>query len=726
MEKDKKVNNKNNNNKNKQKNKNPQNKQVKKQEPKKVVPPKKVEPPKKEEPKKEPPKKVEPPKKEEPIKEEITKETLTVSQIEEMPADPVKPSTMTSAKKAILKRGNKLLGPCLIVLIVILSILAVAKINSPKYIFQKEIDSVYKDIDDNIKDYEDFVKRIDYINKNTRLTTEFILNDPTEDIEDLKVESEINFNLKENFYNANTKLSQNNTTINGDIYFQDNKIYLDSELLEKPIEITNYLTDYVFAFNYIGIDDVHEMLDSTKPDDIRYLLKFIKKELFKTFDSDSFTKENIKKEIDDKTVRLHKITYTIDEKKYKDTFKSIIKALKKDDKSLRIIAKATAQDKSDIKDGLDDLLEELNDIEFDEELQISIYTQGILNNSIGYTIELDGKEYFTYIHYKGYYEIRFDNNDKDDREKITIIGETDKDDVVTYTIKRNKKKVATIVVKENTDEKIDLTFNIPDEEVKGHLMATYKEYKDEVSGDFEYSIEYEDEEYSIEGKYKLENPKTLKEIDPDEVEKLDKNYDFRSIKKLVEKLKDEQLRELVEEFINELEDQIYDLNYNDMIEKTYKEVTTDIKNDDTFLLYVGDQYYYRVYDYYDDEDEELEPESEEEIFLDTIVDLQDEYNFHSVTISQNYYGGSTTKCSSYDKDGNTTKCINRIEYIEDFLKTTEDACTTGYDCLYTKLDTSKRPVAYAIKEGKLVYILDTKSTEEDFDKALDLLGLKNE
>ena len=156
-----------------------------------------------------------------------------------------------------------------------------------------------------------------------------------------------------------------------------------------------------------------------------------------------------------------------------------------------------------------------------------------------------------------------------------------------------------------------------------------------------------------------------------------------------------------------------------MIEKSYKEISSDLKNKQTFLLYVGNlpyRYDYN-YKYYDDEEDVLiyEPTPEEE-FLDTLIYYQDEYSFHTIYY-ENY--SSYTKCggSTYS----TPKCIDvEQNYIEDLLLAEKDRCTTGYDCIYTKIDKTRRPVVYAIQEGKLVGILNTDSTEEDFEKVLEI------
>ncbi len=777
MKKDnKKVNennkkNQKNNNHNKQKKINNNNNKVieaPKKEEKKVNPPKevkKVEPPKEtpKEPKKEEIKKEET-KIEEAKNEEITRESLTVSQIEEMPADPVKPSTMPNSKKSLLKKGNKLLVPCLILFAIILSLFCVIKITSPRYIFKKEIDNIYKRIDDELEEYDRLNKKFDFVHDNIRISTELTMDFPSEDIENLKISSETNFNLKEEFINNNITLTKDNTTVDGRLYYQDDSLYLDSELLNNPIDITDltnrtsfhpvydientfseivddviYEPDY-YMYDY-DLEDLYEFLDKLSTDDARYLLKLIKKEFFKTLEEGQFTKENVKKEINGKTIRLHKITYKIEDKQYRDTLKAIIKAIRNDDKALKILTNITDEDKSDIKEELDDILEEIKDLKFNEEILINLYTKGILDNAIGYSIEVDNKEYVSYINHKGYYEIRLDNNEKNYREKISIIGETEKD-TITFTVRYNKEKVATIIYK-NKDDKKDITLKVYDGDENGEIHYSYKEYKDEISGEFDYSFTSNDEKVSIKGKYKIESPKELNKLDSKKVETLDRDYDFDSLRKKIDKLKDDDLKELVLEIYESLEKEALDLNYNGMIEETYDEITDNIEDKKTFLLYIGENYYYGFdYNYkygvpetnkeFDDDDDiyyvPTPPNYNDNYkFLETLIDLQDEYGFHSVAYIEAF--NSSIRCTEIDSEYRTKeqrdRCMTVKQYVEDYLKSTEEACTTGYDCLYTKLDTSVRPVAYAIKDGVLVDILTTKSTQEDFENALEKLELKN-
>ena len=770
MKKDnKKVNeNKKNNQKNKQNkpkkidnNKNKKIVEAPKKEEKKVNPPKEV---KKVEPPKEP--KKEEIKKEEVKTEEITKESLTVSQIEEMPADPVKPSTMTNSKKALLKKGNKLLVPCLIVFAIILSLFCVIKITSPSYVFKKEIDRIYKNIDKELEEYDRINKKFDFVHDNMKISTEFNISYPQEDIIDFKVSAETSFNLKKNFANNNIVLTKDGTTVDGKLYYQNDNLYLDSELLNNPIDITAltnrrgyypvydienvvsdvvgdiasglYYDSYRYEYEY-DLEDVYESLDKLNTDDMRYLLKLIKKEFIKSLDDKQFTKENVKKEVNGKTLRLHKITYKIEDKQLRETLRAIFKAIRSDDKALKILTNITGEDKSDIKEALDAALEEIKDIKFNEEIAINLYTKGILDNAVGYSIEIDDKEYVSYINHKGYYEIRIDNNEKSYREKITIIGETEKD-TITFTVRYNKEKVATIIYK-NTDDKTTVTLKVYDGDDKGEIYYSYKEYKDEISGDFGYSFLSDNEQISVNGKYKIESPKELEELDTKKVDTLNRNYDFDSIRKRINKLKDEDLRELVLDIFESIEEEVLDLNYNDMIEETYDEITDDIEDKKTFLLYIGENYYYDYdynykygypeKDYYDDVYYVPTPPinyNDNYKFLETLIDLQDEYGFHSVAYKEAYNG--TTRCNEYDSEYRTKdqrdRCMTVKLYIEDYLKSTDDACDSGYDCLYTKLDTETRPVAYAIKDGVLVDILTTKSTEEDFEKALEKLDLKKQ
>ena len=635
-----------------------------------------------------------------------------------MPVIPVEPETKPTEKKSILKTGNKFPIPVILLVLIILSLVLVSRLNSPKYIFKKEIDKAYKEIEEQLDEYDRLDKKFDFIHNNNRITADFDITSTEDEIDNLHALLELNYNLKDEFYNNNVKITYNDTNIDGKVYLQDKKIYIDSELLDKPLNITRVNSDMLMVYDYLQLDEIYDYLDKLDTDEIRYLLKFVKKEFYKTLDDKAFSKENVKKELNGKTVRLHKITYTIDEDNLRRTIESILKALRKDDKSLKIMAKYSMLDKSDIKEALDDALEEIDDIEIDEDIAISMYTQGTLNNAIGYTLEMDDKEYFSYINYKDYYEIKFDNNDKEYREKISIVGETE-DGVTTYTIRRNKSKVGTVKVKELSDEKIDISFNFPDEDVKGSILITTKEYKDEISGEFDFNYEIDGEELKLKGTYKIETPSSLNEIDPKQAVDLDKDYNFKSLKEKINKLKDDDIREWLLDLVEEIEEKVLNLNSYGMIEKSYKEISSDLKNKQTFLLYVGNlpyRYDYN-YKYYDDEEDVLiyEPTPEEE-FLDTLIYYQDEYSFHTIYY-ENY--SSYTKCggSTYS----TPKCIDvEQNYIEDLLLAEKDRCTTGYDCIYTKIDKTRRPVVYAIQEGKLVGILNTDSTEEDFEKVLEI------
>ena len=664
--------------------------------------------------------KIEEPKVEE--KKEEVKEEVKVEEPKEEKVTSLDVQT-TSAKDSKLKKGNKFLFPCIMAGIVIVLFIALFSLSSPKGVFKRQIKNIYTISDKYLDIYDEKIKKYNVIQKPFTFTTEFKLDTSDEDIKDYKVKYEFDSNIKDSYYANKVNLTKGKDNIEGSFYLVDNKAYLDSSLLDDPIDVTYYYdTEYYFDVveSYIfGGNSLYETLDNINTDDYRYIIKTLTNEFAKTLDSSAFSSETKKLNLDDKTVRVKKITYSMDEDLIQETIEQMVDNLKDNDKFLSTVARAFDLDKSDVKDFLKELKEEAEEIELDDPIDLCIYTKGALDDLVGYGIEMDDDEYLTIFIYDGYYEFTYDDHGEYYREKYSIIGTTDDDGVIKFVVKEDGDKIATIKVNKNTDEELDITYEVPDEDVEGHIYFSLKEQKNKITGKYiiDTKDDYYDEYYKLEGSYTLEIKNELSKFNTENVIDYDK-INFKNIKDKISKINDDYLRDELDDFVSELEAETLDLNYIGMFETDYEDATLFIERKQTGMIYIGDTYYEPYY--YEDESEEFELEEKASDFLDYIEELQDEYDFHSYYLDDY---DSYSKCSSYNGGGRKNDTVKCMEVsFEEYLKSTS-TCGEDAECIYNKLDSKQRPVWYAIKDGVLVAILTPDSTEEEMLTALKLVGI---
>jgi hypothetical protein len=160
---------------------------------------------------------------------------------------------------------------------------------------------------------------------------------------------------------------------------------------------------------------------------------------------------------------------------------TIADKLTEDDEFLKSASAIGGVDKKEIKEALKMLKESAGEIEESAEVKINIYTKGFLNTYAGFGLEVEGKEYLTYVVDGDDFELVFDDQYEDYGTKVVV---SVKDTKLTAEV--NGEKIFTGTVKELSDEKIDLTIKSAIKELPFEMSYYY-----DVNGKFEMTMDLE-------------------------------------------------------------------------------------------------------------------------------------------------------------------------------------------------------------------------------------------
>lgn len=207
-------------------------------------------------------------------------------------------------------------------------------------------------------------------------------NEQMQEINTILNGTNINFNMEIDMDNmiVNEKIDatlNNENLLNANILLQDQKgyVYL-KDYLDKYLEIPQEDMEY---------SDLTEFYDKIESLDQNKLIATIKEELIKSLSSREFTKEKIQK------VKVSKLDLT--QQEFYLLSKEILESLKQNEN----FNNALGECKDDVIVALDDMIADFIELEYDESSRvvISIYTKGLWNKFVGFSIELKDDEDIT-------------------------------------------------------------------------------------------------------------------------------------------------------------------------------------------------------------------------------------------------------------------------------------------------------------------------------------------
>ncbi len=626
----------------------------------------------------------------------------------------VKTEVAPAPKKNIFAKlfGGGLLTACICVAIA--AIVAIFVVNfatgSPKAVVNKLINNGYDEAHDALKEAERIYKKYDFkkpVKGSFDVTIESDMEE-FEDISGIKMSGEFGYDLEEKIITGSVAL-ENKEKFEAAMAIDEEDVYL--KLLDEVI--------YLSEESGIGSEYWEEIATIVEEYDIDFkqyetILKSLRNALQKSVDPKALKKSRDTVSLGGKDVKVNKITITIDEDAAQYFVKNFAKTLKKDKALIKALNNLAEDydiefDEDEFVDGLEELEDLADDIELDksEKVLVNVYTKGVFNKIVGGSISMNKHEFVTYVNYGKNINLTIDAG----TEKIVVTG-TRKGKETEYVVKYNKEKIATATVRKWEKDIIDFdyTINVEDQKIKGSVYLTAKEGKKDITGEYKISLDAGDEiNFKVKGNYSFEFDADVKmfstknaidadDWDPEEFEE-----------EMMEKLdNDEALAEFIKGFIDGYEEENIEYNSLDMIVVDEAKAVNLLSKERATVLYVGDTYY----SYYS--------EANARTFLDNLTSVLDDNEVHAYYLSDYYID---------------TKFKDAVKDVKYQCKSTEEEPTTPVEDAEGQGEEAQTeetpaepsceeyPAVYFIKGGKVVKAFRGTVTEEEFEDALEEIGL---
>ena len=450
-------------------------------------------------------------------------------------------SVMGSYKKD--KKVNKgiIIGIILLVLLIGGFLVYKFVFSTPKNIFLKAINKGYGDVEKALTDsdtnFDDMLKgkifEASYTFDADVKLADGLLDDETmkviDLINDLDMGLDVAYDDKTKNMDMSLSLKDAVDSLELGAYIRDKEAYIDlNDLYSKYIKMA------------LEVSETNESINKIEVEDAKYIVSAVKDAFLKSLDGNKFKTTDYETTIDGKDVKTNKIYYTLDDKELLSVLKSTLKTLKADSKFIEKMAKISGEDKKVLTEGLGELIKELDEIDSlemgDAKLIISVYTNGILDNVIGYGIEISDSEAnaaLVYFDYKDIVAVKLLSNN------IPLVNLTSKkvkanEYKTVVTALTAKLTIDTKTKGDNSDSTFSLTESSSGLDVSGNLKTTTKEKsKDkEYEGNVEMNvaIKVEDEEmasikvasdYTLNIGGKLEEISTNNSVDAEKMTEAD-------------------------------------------------------------------------------------------------------------------------------------------------------------------------------------------------------------
>lgn len=329
------------------------------------------------------------------------------------------------------------------------------------------------------------------------------------DITKYKLDLELGLDSKNNKMLLDAGL---NDTLNAKLYYSNNKVYLISDVLDNPVDITKEITSEMGITNFedlsISFSEVNEMEKYNIDDQIKEISKSFEQIIIESIDEDKIETEESSYEVNGEKVDATKLTLTIDEEKLKETIKKLIDKLENDEELISTLASITEVSETEIKEMFEDI--DTDDISFEEKIYISVYVPKNSEEATGLSIKVDDKEFLSFYTYNGSLNLTINDGEDD-----LILNTVKKDNGTNFSLKINDKEILSGIARELSDKKIDfdITLNDDEDKITLSIYTTTDEKESSVSGEYNYKLTINEDYISASGKYSLESKDSLDNVD---------------------------------------------------------------------------------------------------------------------------------------------------------------------------------------------------------------------
>ena len=422
------------------------------------------------------------------------------------------------------KKSKKAFIIVAIVFALILIALLIVKflVFTPKNLFFKGINEAYSNTIEKIEKNDKNDKTLslktnttfdvkvndNYVDDSTKQMLDFINN--------LKLEMNESIDSKTLNFDLNTILSNSSDKLELELYKREKAMY---------VGLGNLYSKYIKL-------DVSEVKD-LDTESLNYVAKELKNIFLNSLDNSKFKQEKANITLQDKEMKVNKISYEFDKDEIKRILKEMKEKINNNQKLLDKMTSVTGKTKEELNQTFEDLLNEVES-SYKEELAnskvvLTVYTKGLLNDVIGYSLTVKENQNnikLTYFYNKDVKEFKLIAN------SITFLTTTTKEISKNETETNITMFTATGKINtKTTDEKIVSTINVSELSSGMDLSGTIElpNKKDSATLNSFIKLNVSNEEvfnFNVKTTYEKSSDVILKEID-------DKNsvsaYDLQQI-----------------------------------------------------------------------------------------------------------------------------------------------------------------------------------------------------
>ena len=422
------------------------------------------------------------------------------------------------------KKSKKAFIIVAIVFALILIALLIVKffVFTPKNLFFKGINEAYSNTIEKIEKND---KNDKTLSLKTNTTFDVKVNDKYVDdstkqmldfINNLKLEMNESIDSKTLNFDLNTILSNSSDKLELELYKREKSMY---------VGLGNLYSKYIKL-------DVSEVKD-LDTESLNYVAKELKNIFLNSLDNSKFKQEKANITLQDKEMKVNKISYEFDKDEIKRILKEMKEKINNNQKLLDKMTSVTGKTKEELNQTFEDLLNEVES-SYKEELAnskvvLTVYTKGLLNDVIGYSLTVKEDQNnikLTYFYNKDVKEFKLIAN------SITFLTTTTKEISKNETETNITMFTATGKINtKTTDEKIVSTINVSELSSGMNLSGTIElpNKKDSATLNSFIKLNVSNEEvfnFNVKTTYEKSSDVILKEID-------DKNsvsaYDLQQI-----------------------------------------------------------------------------------------------------------------------------------------------------------------------------------------------------
>lgn len=315
-----------------------------------------------------------------------------------------------------------ILIPIILIVLILIAGVVYLKINgTPKKIFKKTITSAFEIFETSEEQYSTM--------KGTMNLTASIESD-NEEIQ------AINTMLKEANIGLNMEVDTSNMVVNENFNVTySNKSLLNATAILQDEKGYVYLPDWLDKYleipqEYMGDSNLTETSGKIATLDQKALMEAVEEEVIKTISQKEFTQN--------KNGKVKISTLSLSQQQFFALYKELLENLKQNEK----FNSSLGDYKEDIIEGINNIIIELEDTEYDEDYSavISIHTKGLLNKFAGFSIELkDGEDVVSgiiaTIEEQNYEVTLYEQYDGEKTELVKIKAEDKKENKNKGTVK---------------------------------------------------------------------------------------------------------------------------------------------------------------------------------------------------------------------------------------------------------------------------------------------------